>query len=142
MTNRRLQLLRVTLLACAAYYLVGTLAHFFGLTIFPWYDRQLYAPYHDTLLALCGAAFVLIFLAIAKDPIKNADMIKVIIASFTITIFFNLYIIWKIDFTALGSSIKKLQTIFETALAILAIIALLALKPKNANPNPHIAKVE
>lgn len=71
------------------------------------YASQLYVPYHDTLLALCDLILVMIFLTVARDPIKNKDLINTIIVAFILVILLNIGLIWKIDFISLGSSLKR-----------------------------------
>ena len=126
----QLKLLKTILLLCSAYYLIAAFAHFFGLTLFPFYDGQLYSAYHDTLLALCDLIFALLFFKVARNPIKNHDTLQVMIIGFVLVILMNLGIIWKIDFVALGSYQKKFQTIIETILATIAFVFLVILKPK------------
>ena len=106
---RKIKLLRVLLIINAFYFFIAAIAHFFGLTIFPMYDGTLYTPYHDTLLALCDLVFVMIFLTVARDPIKNKDMVNTIIFAFVLVIIFNVGMIWRIDFRLLGSSLKKFK---------------------------------
>lgn len=132
-----MKLLKILLFLAAIYYLIAALCHFFGWTIFPFYDGSLYTPYHDTLLALCDLIFFMLFIVVAKDPVKNIDTLNVMIIGLFLAIVFNLGIIWKIDFDALGSSGKKLQTIVETLLAVGLFILLLILKLKQ----PEIKKV-
>ena len=125
--SKKVKLLQVVLIINALYFLIAAVAHFFGLTIFPMYDRNLYTPYHDTLLALSDLIFVMIFLTVARDPIKNKDIINTIIVAFLLVIFFNIGIIWKIDFTLLGSSLKRVQTVIETIGAVITLILLIFL---------------
>ena len=131
MVENKLKLLRIVLLLCALYFLVAAVAHFFGLTIFPVYDGALHSPYHDTLLTLCDLIFVMLFLMVAKNPLKNIDTLHVIIAAFALVIIFNIGIIWNIDFIALGSTQKKMQTIVETILSTVMLILIFILRPKN-----------
>ncbi len=123
----KLKLLQTILILNALYFFIAAIAHFFGLTIFPMYDKNLYSPYHDTLLALCDLIFVMIFLTITKDPKKNKDILNTIIAAFILVIIFNLSIIWKIEITHL----KIIQTIVETIGVVITLILLVILKPKN-----------
>ena len=129
----RLQLLKTLLILAAIYFLFAAFCHFFGWTVFPFYDGNLYSPYHDTLLALSDLIFVLIFLAVAKNPEKNFDILQVMIIGFFLALIFNLVIIWKIDFTFLGSPAKKSQTIFETILTGFVFVSLILLKPKSSD---------
>lgn len=131
MVWNRLKSLKLLLLLSALYFLIAAFAHFFGLTIFPAYDGALHSPYHDTLIALCNLIFVMLFLVVAKDPVKNIDTLNIIIATFVLVIIFNLGIIWKIDFISLGSVEKKFQTIVETVLAFITLVLLFISKPKD-----------
>lgn len=126
----KIKLLKILLILGSLYYLVAAFAHFFGLTLFPFYDGKLYSPYHDILLALCDIIFFMIFFIVAKNPVKNVDTLNVIIIGFLFAVIFNIGIIWKIDFGSLGSIHKKFQTIIETILAGGMVILLTILKPK------------
>lgn len=126
----KLKLLKITLLAGAIYFFIAGLSHFFGWSLFPFYDGALYSPYHDTLLALCDLIFVMLFLVVANNPVKNSNTLHVIIAAIALAIIFNIGIILKIDFAALGSYQKLLQTKVEAALGVVMFITLLILKPK------------
>ena len=127
------KLLKILLVVSAIYFFIAAFCHFFGWTIFPFYDGNLYTPYHDTLLALSDLIFVLIFLAVAKNPEKNIDILNVIIIGFFLALIFNLGIIWKIDFMLLESPAKKEQTIFETMLTVFILVSLILLKPKSSD---------
>lgn len=128
--SKQVKLFKILLLLAAVYFLIAALCHFFGWTIFPFYDGSLYTPYHDTLLALCDLIFFMLFLVVAKDPVKNIDTLNVMIVGLFLAIIFNLGIIWKIDFAELGSIEKKLQTIAETSLAAVVFVILIILKLK------------
>ena len=124
------KLLQIVLILGTIYFLIGAIAHFFGLTIFPFYDGRLYTQYHDTVIALASLIFSIFLFTIARNPIKNIDMLKAVIISSIIAIIFNVYIISKIDFVSLGAPAKKFQTIVETILLVLFVVSLLILKPK------------
>lgn len=111
-------ILKVTLFCGGVYYVVGAIAHFFGITIFPFYDGRLYVPYHDAVIALVAIVLSLFFFTAAKDPRKNDNIVKLIIISTIIAILFSIWIIFKIDFVSLGAPNKKLQTIVEMFLLI------------------------
>lgn len=117
----------------AIYYLIGAIAHFFGLTIFPFYYRGLYSPYHDTLIAISAIIFFLLLITIARDPIKNIDTLNIVITGATIAIIFTIWMIIKIDFVQLGAPAKKTQAIVEAILLIIFVLLLLILKPKTRN---------
>jgi len=126
----KLKLLKLTLRLGALYYIVGATAHFFDLTIFPWYDARLYAPYHDPVIALCAIMFALFLFAIAKDPVKNIDTLRVVIVGAVLASIFSIAIVWKVDFAALGAPDKKLQTIVEGLMGLVFVGFLLWLYPK------------
>lgn len=129
MTNNKL--LKTLLIIGSIYYLIGAIAHFFGLTIFPFYDGALYTPYHDTVIALVAIVLSILLYVIAKDPKKNIDALNVMILGGFIAIIFSIGIIWKIDFVELGAPAKKIQTIVEMIMAIIYVGLLIYLKPKN-----------
>lgn len=112
------------------YYLIGAAAHFFGLTLFPFYVSELYAPYHDTVIALASIALALVLFALAKDPIRNLGILNAIIIGGILAIAFSVMILYRIDFAALGAPAKKFQTIAEMILLIIYVGLLIALKSK------------
>jgi len=114
----------------AAYYIVGAVAHYFGLTIFPWFDGKLYAPYQDTVIAFIAVVIAYFILVVANDPIKNIDMLKAIVVSATAASVFSIIIIWKVDFGALGVPDKATQTIVEGIFGFIWVGALILLYPK------------
>ena len=126
----KLKLLKATLYLGAAYYLVGACAHYFGLTIFPWFDGRLYTPYHDSVIALVAVILALLLATVVRDPIKNIDVLKTIIFCLIIGSIFSIVIIWKVDFAALGASDKNIQTIVEGILGFIYSGALLWLYPR------------
>src|SRR4051812_25786989 len=105
----RLKLLKVFLLIGAVYYAVGGIAHYFGLTIFPWFDGRLYVPYQDSVIAFVCLVLVIFLVSTARNPVKNIDTLNVVILSAFLASVFSIAIIWKVDFAALGAPAKKLQ---------------------------------
>ena len=126
----KLKLLKIVLVIGAVYYAIGGVVHYFGLTIFPWFDGRLYAPYQDTVIALVCLVFVMLLLTVARDPVKNIDMLKVIIASVAIASVVSILIIYKVDFAALGAPAKKMQTIVEGILGLIYLGFLLLTYPR------------
>lgn len=122
--------LQLTLILGALYYLVGAYVHYFGITLFPWFDAGLYTPYHDSLIALVAVILALILLAVAKNPIKNIDMLRVVIVSAIIGSIFSIAIIWKVDFLGIGAPGKELQTITEGVIGFIWVGVLLVLYPR------------
>src|SRR3989338_7476984 len=126
----KLKLLKATLNIGAVYYLVGAVVHYFGLTIFPWFDGRLYTPYHDTIISLVAIVLTLFLIAIARDPIKNIDTLNIVIISALIGSIVSIAIIWKVDFVSLGATAKKLQTVVEGVLGFIFVSALIYLYPR------------
>ncbi len=129
----KLVALKLTLYLGAAYYIVGAVVHYFGLTLFPWFDGRLYAPYQDSVIALVALILAFFLIVVAHDPIKNIDMLKAIMIAATVASIFSIVIIWKVDFAALGAPDKKLQTIVEGILGFVWVGALLWLYPRKEN---------
>lgn len=127
----KLKLLKLTLRLGAAYYVVGAIAHYFGLTLFPWFDGNLYAPYQDTVIAFVALTLAYFLLVIARDPIKNIDMLKAVIVAAMVASIFSIVIIWKVDFVAIGAPGKISQTIIEGVAGFIWVGALLWLYPKD-----------
>jgi len=110
--------------------LVGSYVHFFGITLFPWYDGRLYTPYHDSVISLVAVVLALLLITIAKDPVKNIDVLRTAIFCAFIASIFSVLIIWKVDFAALGAPAKKLQTITEGILGFIYSVILIWLYPR------------
>jgi dolichyl-phosphate-mannose--protein O-mannosyl transferase len=128
----KLKLLKLILRLGTLYFLIGAVVHYFGLTIFPWYDARLYIPYHDTLLALSSMTVALFLFVISNDPVKNRDTLNVIIVTTIIVSIVNIAIIWKVNFAALGAPDKKLQTVIEGIAGFVYVGFLLWLYPRQA----------
>lgn len=122
--------LKLTLYLGALYYVVGAIAHYFALTIFPWFDGRLYAPYQDTLIAFTALVLAYFLMVVAHDPIKNKDMLKAVIISAIAASIFSIVVIWKVNFAALGVPDKELQTIVEGILGFIWSGALIWLYPR------------
>jgi hypothetical protein len=125
----KLNLLKLLLLGGVVFYFIGGIAHFFGLTLFPWYAGALYSPYHDTVIALTAFVLAIILFVVSKDPVKNIDVLNALIMGCFLAILFSFYILVKIDFTG-PAGLKKTETIVETILLILYVTALIIFKPK------------
>ena len=126
----KLGLLKLLLRLGAAYYLVGAIAHYFGLTIFPWFDGKLYAPYQDTVIAFTALVVAYFLFVVSRDPIKNVDMLKAIIVSAIAASIFSIVIVWKVDFATIGAPDKAIQTITEGLVGFIWAGALIWLFPK------------
>ena len=129
-SETKLKTLKILLVLGGVYYIIGAVAHFFGLTIFPFYDSHLYTPYHDTVIALASIILSLFLFAVAKNPTKNIDTLNIFIIGGFIAIAFSVYILTTINFLALGAPEKHTQTIIETILLIFYIAFLIYLHPK------------
>jgi len=124
------KLLQITLALGALYYLIGAMAHWWGLTIFPFYDGRLYTPYHDSVIALAAIILTSLLLTVARDPVKNIDILKVIIGVSFIASLFSIFIIYKVDFAALGAPDKAVQTVTEGILGFVFTGVLVWLHPR------------
>lgn len=127
--HRRI-LLKVVLGLGSLYYFIGALAHYFGLTIFPFFDKNLYVPYQDSLIAMAAVIIALLLLIIAKEPVHNRDTLRGVIVGAVMISIFNIAILWKVDFVALGASAKKVQIIFEAILGFMFAGVLFWLYPR------------
>ena len=125
----KLKLLKLVLRLGAVYYLVGAVVHYFGLTLFPWFDGKLYAPYQDTVIAFVALVLEYFLVVVARDPVKNIDMLKAVIVSAAAASLFSIVVIWKVNFAALGAAGKIPQTVTEGILGFLWVGALLWLYP-------------
>ncbi len=123
------KLLQIVLVLGALYYLIGAVAHWFGLTIFPFYVHELYTPYHDSIIALVAIILTGLLLTVARDPVKNIDVLKVIIGASFIASLFSIFIIYKVDFASLGAPDKTVQTVVEGILGFIFTGALISLYP-------------
>ena len=129
----RLKLLKIALFLGASYYLIGAYAHFFAVTLFPFYDSRIYVPYQDSVIALVAFIFAMFLVTIARDPVKTKDMLNTALACLFLASIFSIAIIWKVDFAALGAPAKKTQSIVEGMIGFLYLAALLWLYPRGRN---------
>ncbi len=133
----KIKILKITLRLGAAYYLMGAVAHFFGLTIFPFYDGRLYEPYLDSIIALVAFVLALLLLVVARDPVKNIDTLNVVIFGAFLASIFSIAIIWKVNFLGLGAPAKETQTIVEGILGFIFTGVLLLTYPRKSDKNPN-----
>ena len=125
----KLNFLKVLLYLGVVYYVMGAVVHYFGFTLFPWFDGKLYAPYQDTVIAFVALVFAYLLIVVAKNPIKNKEVLRFIVISATLASILSILIIWKVDFVALGAPAKKFQTIVEGILGFLWVGAVLYAYP-------------
>jgi hypothetical protein len=129
MNQSRLTWLKALLYLGCVYYLIGAVAHFFGLTIFPFYDSHLYVPYHDTVIALVAIVLAIILFIVARNPVKNIEVLDGLLIGGIIAIVFSIIILKRIDFVQLGAPAKRFQTIIEMILLVIYISAVYILRP-------------
>ena len=130
-------MLKVVLYLGAVYYLIGAIAHYFALTIFPWFVSGLYAPYQDTVIAFVAIMITCLLVFIAKDPVKHRDMLKAVIIGAIAAPIFSILVISKVNFVALGVPGKGTQTIVESILGFMYSGILIWLYPRGEEPvNP------
>jgi hypothetical protein len=77
----KMKLLKTTLYIGVAYYLIGAIVHYFGLTLFPWFDGRLYTPYQDSVIAFVAVVLAYFLFIVARNPVKNIDWV---VALFTL----------------------------------------------------------
>ncbi len=121
----KVNLLKILLRLAAIFYLVGSVVHFFGLTLFPFYDGKLFSPYHDSMISMFCLFLSLLLVTVAKDPFKYKAVLKVIIVGFILISLFSLLIIFRIDFAVLGAPDKKMETITEGIVGLLYSVGLI-----------------
>lgn len=126
----KLKLLETVLILGSIYFFVAAIAHFFGLTIFPFYEGRLFTAYHDSLIAMASIVIAGFLFAAAMHPKKDIDIINIAILSGTVGVIFNIWILWRIDFIALGAPDKRIQTIAELVMLTIFVVLLLILKPR------------
>jgi len=129
----KIKLVKILLIIAGICYLVIAIAHFFGLTISPFFDERLFIPYYDRTIALAALFISILLFTIANDPIKNIDTFNALMIGVVMAIISGLYIIYSTDFVQLGAPEKKIQTIVEVILLITFLIFLQILKPNAKN---------
>jgi hypothetical protein len=132
-SKKRLRFLQAILFAGSAYYVVGFFAHWFGLTISPWFDGALYSPYHDSIIAMASLAFAGFFFVSAINPVRNYDSVRVIIFAAFINGLLTFYMAFTVDFSIYGSAYKQDQAFAEAVLLIVLSILLAVFIPKIDN---------
>lgn len=129
----KIKILETVLILGALYFFIAAIAHFFGLTLFPFYEGKLYTIYHDTLIALASVIIAGVLFTMTMHPKGKKDIVNFIIIGGVIGIIANIFILMRVDFEALGASDKRIQTIVEMVLLIIFVVLLLILKPKKEN---------
>ncbi len=117
-------ILQAFLYALSLFYLVGAIAHYFGLTIFPWYDRALYSPYHDSIIAMAAIAMMIFLFIVASDVKNYKKIINGISLTAAINGFLTIYMAYKVNFKAYNQNNKQAQAIVEGILLIIVSISL------------------
>ena len=111
--------LKFLLVLGGLFYLIGAVVHFFGLSVFPFYDHKLFSVYHDSLLALCSFVMAIFMFVIAKDPVKNRDTLNVVLFGVLLASIFSFLIIYRVDFVTIGVPEKGEQTLVEGGLGLI-----------------------
>ncbi len=125
-------ILKYLLYILSLFYLVGALVHYFGLTIFPWYDGSLYSPYHDSIIAMAAIAMMIILYIVATDIERYKKLINGITLITLINGLLTIYMAYKVNFEAYNQNNKQFQAIVEGILLILVFISLYFLNKKNS----------
>lgn len=122
--------IKTILILGSVYYFIGAIVHFFGFSLYPWYDGRLFSSYHDTVISLSAIVLGLLLFAISRNIEKYRKLINWIIASGIVGVIFSLYIIFFVNLTG---TMKKEQTIVEMILLIIYITCLCYFNYKNRN---------
>ena len=130
MKLNKINIIKLLLYGASFSYIIGAIAHFFGLTLFPWYVSALYSPYHDSLIPLIAITVAILVFGIAKNLDKNPELLNVIITAGIVAIIYSSLVLLRFDYAAIGIPEKSLQTIVETASLVVFVIILILLKPK------------
>lgn len=125
----RLKITKISLYCASISYLIGAVAHFFGLTLFPWYTSSLYSPYHDSLIPLIAITVAILIFGIANNLEKNPELINIVITAGIVAIIYSVLVLLRFDYAAIGVPEKSLQTVVETFGLIIFVIVLIILKP-------------
>lgn len=126
----KISIIKLLLYGASVSYAVGAIAHFFGLTLFPWYTSKLYSPYHDSLIPLIAITVSILIFGIAKNLDKNPELLNIIIAAGIVAVIYSGLVLLRFDYAAIGVPEKALQTIVETVGLIIFVIVLIILKPR------------
>lgn len=107
-----------------AFYALGAIIHFFGLSVYPWFVAELHSSYHDTLIAISSLAMAVFFFQGARYPDSKPLIEAIIIASLLcgpLIILMGLFV----DFNALNAAAKGSQAVLEGIAAIALGVTLL-----------------
>ncbi|MFA4937049.1 MAG: hypothetical protein WC575_02010 [Patescibacteria group bacterium] len=129
----RVKLLRVILYLASAFYFIGSIAHYFGLTIFPWFDSALYSSYHDSIIAMASLALSVIIFLIARHPDKYSPLVKGISLVAIVNGLLTIYMVYTINWAQYSSAYKQTQALVEGVLLIILAGALYVLNRKLIN---------
>lgn len=112
-------LLKIILYCVSMFYLIGAIAHYFGLTIFPWFDGNLYSPYHDSIIAMASLALFVIIFIIAQNPKKYNKLIYGISLVALFIGLLTVYMTYSINWSQYSAVYKQEQSLIEGILLIL-----------------------
>lgn len=126
--KQKRQALSALLLLGSLYYLIGAIAHYFCLTIFPWYDGNLCSPYHDSLIAVASLAVSGFFYVTAINPQRMRMNLWVIIVVGMLVAWLTFLHAAVFDFVEIyGSNLKMMQAFHEGVLLLLLAVLILYL---------------
>lgn len=127
-----IKILKTLLFLCIVFYVVGAITHYFGITLFPWFDSSLYSPYHDSIIAMASLAIAGFFFVTFLNPLKNRANLYVIIFASVISGVLTILMANKVDFISeYGSNLKYIQAYTEGVLLIIISALFYFLRPKN-----------
>jgi len=118
------------LIILSLFYLIGAIAHYFGLTIFPWYDGALYSPYHDSIITMAAIAMTILLYIISTDVQKYKKLINGISLIGIINGILTIYMAYNVNFEIYNQNNKQFQAIVEGTLLVAVSISLYFLNKK------------
>ncbi len=118
MKNYRNFILHPTLAFGTFFYFVGMIVHWFGITLWPWFDAALFSPYHDRIIAMAAVGVCGFFYVTWKNPEKNRDNLWVMSYTSLITGIATIWMAFNVDFAQYGSVVKVNQAIAEGILLV------------------------
>lgn len=121
-------LLRIVLVMMSLFFLIGAFAHQFGITLFPWYDGELYSPYHDSIIAMAALSLSGLVFMMSTDVVKYRPIIWLMSPLSLINGIWTIWMANTVEFESLyGSAAKVYQANVEGVLLLAGAMLILIL---------------